>query len=171
MNVVYLIHIENNLYKFGWSSNFEARYKDHKNKRGWTKVIEVFDAYNSDNARNAETKFKRYLNNNKLLVSHTDRTNSINTEIFKVDGDITHIIATLKEYVSEEVENGKKKYTDYYEKELALKKLDLELSNSRLKEIQEKYKPENNDVIIKALKEFIDKNLKSLKVKYIIILI
>jgi hypothetical protein len=116
-SVVYLLHIEKNIYKYGCSYNFFQRAKDHRNKRDWTKYLEVFDCFLSENAREVELKFKRYLIANKLLTTYMDKNNCTHTEIFETDNDISIYIDIIKKYVEEVHNKCKKKYIEYFKPE------------------------------------------------------
>jgi predicted GIY-YIG superfamily endonuclease len=126
-HVVYLLNIENNIYKYGWSSDFIERSDAHRTKRGWTNYIQIFDCKTKDNARVVEIKFKKYLVFNKLLINYVDKNNINYIEIFQTDININEFISVINKYIQDEIDKSNKKYIEYYEKEKELKLLDIKL--------------------------------------------
>jgi predicted GIY-YIG superfamily endonuclease len=144
--VVYLLHVEKNIYKYGWSSNFLRRSEDHKSRKGWTKYIKVFDCKTIENAKAVETRFKKYLNHNNLSINYIDQNNDNNTEIFKTDKDLNDYINLIDKYIEEEIKKNALNYNiNYYDKEKELKELEI----IRIKELQNLNKiNENTDFIL-----------------------
>jgi predicted GIY-YIG superfamily endonuclease len=131
--VVYLLHIEDNFYKYGWSSNFLRRYLDHKSRKGWFNYIKIFDCKTIENAKAVESRFKKYLNTNNLSTTYIDKNKDNNTEVFRTNKDLSEYINLIDKYVEEEIKKNALNYNiNYYDKEKELRELEI----TRIKELQ-----------------------------------
>ena len=62
---VYILHIKDNIYKFGVSSDIETRLNNHRNKLDFNKTIKIYKFENLNNAKLFETRIKYFLKNIK----------------------------------------------------------------------------------------------------------
>lgn len=171
MWVCYILHIENDLYKFGYSGNIIERCREHKSKRQWVKVVDIFKTLTKQNAEDAEHKFLRYIEANNLKADYIDNTFTKSKEVFRAKSNISNYTAIYSNFVKETIDNSHKNFNGYYEKEENLKNLDLELTNKKIIEFQEKNKTNlDYEFIIKSVTEsitkVIDKNLQDLQLKF-----
>jgi len=89
---VYILHIKNDIYKFGYSSNLENRLNTHKNKLDYQKKIKFYILNNINEAKQLEKQIKYYLKQNNILISYENQK-----EIFKTD-DIDSIIEKIDKF-------------------------------------------------------------------------
>jgi hypothetical protein len=63
---VYIIHVKDNLYKFGMTANSYNRMQSHKNNLNYNEIIKIFEIPNSDISKTIEDRIKKYTNNAKI---------------------------------------------------------------------------------------------------------
>jgi len=111
-NIVYIIHIEDNLYKFGLTENIKERYNCHKKKMN--KGIHLVYCIESNDNKVLEYKFKNWLSMNKFLAEKRDVGLDIYTELFEIS-DKDELIIKNKIYTG--IEIIKQKLIEYNPKD------------------------------------------------------
>jgi prophage antirepressor-like protein len=133
---VYIIHIKDNIYKYGNTSHIFKRLQAHKTNFKYNKIIKIYDMNNINDAIKLEKKIKtlvKELNINIIYNTHV--------EIFKVDNNnLQNLIKKIDE-LSFKIINNKHK-TNILETE---KTKQLELENENLKLKLELFKLSNNN--------------------------
>ena len=128
---VYIIHIKDNIYKYGYTSHIFKRLQAHKTNLNYNKIIKIYDMDNMNKAINLETKIKKLT---KLLNINIVYNNHI--EIFKIDNNnLQHIIKKIDELSLTIINNNSIIIEDnniIIEKEKT-KQLELENENLKLK--------------------------------------
>jgi hypothetical protein len=156
---VYIIHIKDNIYKFGYSSKLDIRLNTHKNK------IKFYILDNINQAKQLEKQIKYFLKKNNLLISYENQK-----EIFQTD-DIDSIIDKIDKF-TESIKNKNleynndtdddiitEKYNSQYNEELKIK---LEFEKEKTKQIQS-----NNNVLLEKEKtKQLELNFINLKIIY-----
>jgi prophage antirepressor-like protein len=124
---VYIIHIKDNIYKYGNTSHIFKRLQTHKTNLKYNKIIKIFDMNNMNEAIKLENKIKtliKTLNINTVYNTHV--------EIFKVDNNnLQNLIKKIDE-LSFKIINTKIKPNILLESEKT-KQLALENENLKLK--------------------------------------
>ena len=91
--VLYLIYLEDNLYKYGITANIWKRLKSHKRTIGYDYVIKCWDCINRTVSAKIENAVKKYIKINKMSDIYKKQT-----EILKID-NINDIIDIFNRYV------------------------------------------------------------------------
>ena len=91
-NIVYLIHIKNNLYKYGHTGNIKDRLNKHRTDIGT--YIRLIYCIESSNNKQLESNLKNYLNLTTTYTVEEHFNNNITThhELFEIDNNETVII-------------------------------------------------------------------------------
>jgi predicted GIY-YIG superfamily endonuclease len=58
---VYIIHIIDKIYKYGYSSNIAKRLQNHKNILNYTKIIKIYEMKNINQIIELEKKIKKFV--------------------------------------------------------------------------------------------------------------
>jgi phage anti-repressor protein/predicted GIY-YIG superfamily endonuclease len=95
--VLYLIHITNNIYKFGITYDILRRLERHRFLLNYDYVIKCWDCKNKSIAHNVEKKIKRYNANKKINTTYNEQS-----ELVKTD-NIESIVSMYDEYVNEAI--------------------------------------------------------------------
>jgi hypothetical protein len=88
-DVVYVLHIKNLLYKFGYSSHLDDRLECHRRKIDYNKIIKIYECNNINECINMENKIKEL-----IRILNINTTYNGYTEIFKHD-DINNFIKLI----------------------------------------------------------------------------
>ncbi len=91
--VLYIINIIDNLYKFGITNNIYRRLKNHEGKFKYQYVVKCWDCTNRTVSRKIENDIKKYIRINKL-----QRTYNKATEVLEID-EILCILEVFNQYV------------------------------------------------------------------------
>ena len=135
---VYLLRIENNLYKFGITNNLSIRITNHKRYLNYDEIIEIYPVPNYNVALKIESQIKNFANNSKIRkicekgVEFFETTNEYSLE--KILGEIKNIVDNeIKVYDNKE-DTIKINLLAYIEKQ-KIKQLELRCKKIELKEI------------------------------------
>jgi prophage antirepressor-like protein len=97
---VYIIHIVDNIYKYGYSSNLSKRLQHHKNTLKYKKIIKIYEMKNINQIIELEKKIKKLvysLNINRVLTNENNKDSHV--EFFEIDNDNLHnIIRKIDEF-------------------------------------------------------------------------
>jgi prophage antirepressor-like protein len=119
---VYIIHIKDNIYKYGNTSHIFKRLQAHKTNLNYNKIIKIYDMNNMNEAIKLENKIKtlvKTLNINTVYNTHI--------EIFEVDNNnLQNLIKKIDELSLKINKNQNNKYID--------------LINENIKQLEEKTK-------------------------------
>lgn len=97
--VLYLIHIENDKYKFGITNKIMKTLSSHKRFFNYKNVIKIWDCLDRGVAHNIKTKeLKNYIIDNEL--NYSDNGNS---DIIKTN-DIKQVVEKINEFVKFRIE-------------------------------------------------------------------
>jgi prophage antirepressor-like protein len=107
---VYIIHIKDNIYKYGNTSHIFKRLQAHKTNLNYNKIIKIFEMNNMNNAIKLETKIKtlvKTLNINTVYNTHIEifeiDNNNLQNIIEKIDGFSLKINKIIKNDVNFEL--------------------------------------------------------------------
>nr|QBK88637.1 MAG: hypothetical protein LCMiAC01_03150 [Mimivirus LCMiAC01] len=120
--ILYLIHIKDNLYKFGITSNLRKRLRSHKKTFNYNYVVKCWDCTNRTVSTKIENNVKNYIKYNNLRGTYNKQTEIIETD------DIMYVINIFNTYVDKHNAN----YEDHFknkhlEQELNIIKSQIEL--------------------------------------------
>ena len=102
--VVYLIKVKDDIYKYGVTYDIKSRLKKHKMNFKYDAVIKIWLCKNRTVSNNVESKVKEFTKINKLTISYSNHT-----EVFQYK-DIDEIIKLIDDYVCDEIETYEKKH-------------------------------------------------------------
>jgi prophage antirepressor-like protein len=132
---VYILHIKDNIYKFGHSSKLDTRISTHKIKLDYKKKIKFYILDNINQIQQLEKQLKYFFRKNNMLIKYKNQT-----EIFQTD-NIDYIIGKIDKFAE------------------SIKYKNIESNEDSDDEITEKYKITKNEelklVKIKIIKIFI----------------
>lgn len=174
--VLYLIHVKDNIYKYGITANISKRLKDHERILKYKYVVKCWDCTNRTIAKKVEDIIKKYMKINKLNSIYENQT-----EIFKID-NINELIIIFDKYVNNETTEWNKILIDaqlQQEKDLVQEKIKLaeklkDLTNDKVNETRNKFffgdidaeinnlnkDIEQHEVVIKKMEEQYNKQRK-----------
>ena len=90
---VYIIHIKDNIYKYGYTSHIFKRLQAHKTNLNYNKIIKIYDMDNMNEAINLETKIKKLTKSLNINIVYNNHI-----EIFKIDNNnLQNIIKKIDE--------------------------------------------------------------------------
>ena len=121
---VYIININDNIYKYGYTSHIYKRLQAHKTNLNYKKIIKIYEMGNMNEAINLENKIKKLtksLNYNIIYNNHI--------EIFEVENDNLYKIIKKIDEMSLKINNKNKNSIE----ETKIKQLELENENLNLK--------------------------------------
>ena len=97
---VYIIHVIDNIYKYGYTSSVAKRLQHHKNTLKYTKIIKIYEMLSINQIVELEKKIKKLihvLNINRVLYNELTKDTQI--EIFEIDNDnLYNIIEKIDEF-------------------------------------------------------------------------
>lgn len=149
---VYILHIKENIYKYGYSSDLETRLTNHMNKLNYDKKIKFYILDNINQAKQLEKQIKYYLRKYKLSIKYENQT-----EIFKTD-NINNVIENIDKFY-ESIKSKNIKSIEYNDddsdddtitekyKRIQNEELKLEFEKEKTKQILS-----NNDVMLQKEK-------------------
>lgn len=128
-SVIYLLNIEDNLYKFGHTDDVERRLRTHKSNLKFNYIVKIWKLRNKSQSGCVETKIKKHVRHSKLVGKYGDSKEIIKTS------DIESVIKAINKYVDTENDQFDGLVKDVHseqqrqnlDKQLKLKKLDLEI--------------------------------------------
>lgn len=129
--IVYIIKINENLYKFGNTDNIKRRFKEHYKEIG--NNIELIYCIESKNNTLLENNLKEYLKTNTFRKEQIIN-NKNQTEIIEIDEPTLSIIKNTLEICNKNIYEDKE--------QLIIKRLELENENLKLQSENEQIKPE-----------------------------
>jgi len=97
--VLYLLLVKDNIYKYGISADIRDRLKRHKITFNYQAVIKIWLCKNRTISAIAEAKVKEFTKVNKINITY-----GIHTEIFQAN-DINNIITNIDKIVEREIDN------------------------------------------------------------------
>lgn len=161
--VLYLININDEYYKYGITQNIKKRLTTHRNLLKYKYVIKCWDCINRTVSKRVEDDIKRFLKINKLNCEYKG-----NFEIIKTT-QIEKIIDILNQYVTMRTDEYKKLFNDQkYEQKIKLiekitemKKIHIEELNKAI-EANEKYNHKSNSWDVNDILKLADINEKDL---------
>ena len=135
---VYIIHIKDNIYKYGYTSHIFKRLQAHKTNLNYNKIIKIYDMNNMNEVINLETKIKKLtksLNINIVYNNHVEifevGINNLQNIIKKID-ELSLKIINKKDNL--DIEKIKQLELENEKNNLDIKKIkQLELENENLK--------------------------------------
>jgi hypothetical protein len=98
---VYLLHIKDNLYKYGETYDIDRRLKCHKDDFNYTAIIDKIPCSNKTVARRSEQTFSHHLRSEGILTEYTGNMQKRHVEIFTTD-NINKYLYTLRDIVQAE---------------------------------------------------------------------
>ncbi len=105
-DVIYLIHVKDNLYKFGVTQNIIKRLKTHKTFFKYDYVVKCWMAVNRTIGKRIEDHIKMYMKEHKFKYNYEN-----STEIFETI-NIDPIIDVINKYVKDHVQEYNKQFND-----------------------------------------------------------
>jgi hypothetical protein len=98
---VYLLHIKDNLYKYGETYDINRRMKCHKNDLEYIAEVDKIPCSNKTVARRAEQTFSHHLRSDGILTKYTGNMQKEHVEIFTTD-NINKYLYILRDIVQAE---------------------------------------------------------------------
>ena len=151
---VYILHIKDNIYKFGHSSKLDTRISTHKIKLDYKKKIKFYILDNINQIQQLEKQLKYFFRKNNMLIKYKNQT-----EIFQTD-NIDYIIGKIDKFAEsikykniESNEDSDDEITEKY-KITKNEELKLEFEKEKTKQIIEETKQleSNNNVLLEKEK-------------------
>jgi predicted GIY-YIG superfamily endonuclease len=138
---VYIIHIKDNIYKFGNSSHLFKRLQAHRTNLNYNKIIKIYEMNNINEAIKLEKKIKilvKTLRINIVYNTHIEmfeiNKNNLQNLIEKIDGFSLKINKIIKNNVNLElINNNLKLENDNLKLKIDDNTKQLELENENLK--------------------------------------
>jgi prophage antirepressor-like protein len=141
---VYILHVKDNIYKFGHSSKLDVRLNTHKNELDYKKKIKIYILDNINQTTQLEKQLKYYFRKYNMLITYENKK-----EIFQTD-DIDSVIKQIDKF-AESIQNKNKdlKYNDDSEDDIEEtekyksqynEELKLEFEKEKTKQIVEQEK-------------------------------
>lgn len=141
--VLYLIYIKDDIYKFGVSADIKRRLSTHQNLLGYQYVIKCWDCINRTVSKQIEDDIKRYCKVKKINSIYEGQT-----EIIKTD-KIDDIIIVFNEYVTKRV--------DEYEGSFKNKQLEQQIVLvTKMENLMNQIQQMNNDDMQKSMTNFVN---------------
>ena len=124
---VYIIHIKDNIYKYGYTTHIFKRLQARKTNLNYNKIIKIYYMDNMNEAINLETKIKKLTKSLNINIIYNNHV-----EIFEVDNNnLQNIIKKIDE-LSLKIINKNNNNNIIIEK-AKIKQLELENENLKLK--------------------------------------
>jgi len=98
---VYIIHVKDNIYKFGHTSKLDVRLNAHKNELDYNKKIKFYILDNINQTTQLEKQLKYYFKKYNMLTTYENKR-----EIFQTD-DIDSVIKKIDKF-AESIQNKNK---------------------------------------------------------------
>ena len=98
---VYIIHVKDNIYKFGHTSKLDVRLNTHKNELDYNKKIKFYILDNINQTTQLEKQLKYYFKKYNMLTNYENKK-----EIFQTD-DIDSVIKQIDKF-AESIQNKNK---------------------------------------------------------------
>jgi len=152
--VLYLLHLVDDYYKFGITGNIKKRLSDHKRLLKYKSIIKCWDVNNRTASKPIEDKIKLYIKHQKISSTYESATEIIKTS------DINKCIKVFDSYVNDELKKVQKENTieksisktnellksliNSLEENNVIKKIDIIIDNN---DIKKKNNNENLDNI------------------------
>ena len=108
--IVYIIKIKDNTYKFGMSCQIDQRLSSHARLLAYDCVIKCWDCGNKTIAKQVEDSIKLYVVHENISIQFTGKY-GVSRETFKTD-NINSIITIIDDYVDEFTKDYKKQFQD-----------------------------------------------------------
>jgi prophage antirepressor-like protein len=125
---VYIIHIKDNIYKYGNTSHLFKRLQAHKTNLKYNKIIKIYDMNNMNDSRRLENKIKKLVKTLNINIIYNNHI-----EIFQVNNnDLEQLIEKFDE-LSLTINNDLKFETSVIIEKERTKQLELENENLKLK--------------------------------------
>lgn len=105
--ILYLLYIKDDIYKFGITNDVIKRFQRHKNELEYDYVVKCWDCKNRSISTQIENAVKTYIRLHKLNFIYKQQT-----EIIKIN-DMNPLIKMFDNYVTEQV----KEYNDHFKNE------------------------------------------------------
>lgn len=164
---VYIIHIKDNLFKFGWSDNIIERVNRHKTNYKYTKISDVFQLDSINECLIIEGKIKIFCRQQKIMCSGERQKIILNKKTLKASYEmfettenttIDTVINKIKMYITD-LQNEKKKQqildgkrlvadefllNDSISDEIKLKRLEIEFELRKLEILNNANVQKNN---------------------------
>ena len=125
---VYIIHIKDNIYKYGNTSHLFKRLQAHKTNLKYNKIIKIYEMNNMNESRHLENKIKKLVKTLNINIIYNNHI-----EIFQVNNnDLEQLIEKFDE-LSLTINNDLKFETSVIIEKERTKQLELENENLKLK--------------------------------------
>lgn len=152
--ILYLLHLKDNIYKFGITANLNERFKIHKSNLKYDYVVKCWDCINRTISKNVEDAVKLYTKYNKMVNKQYARE----TEIIETT-DLEGLIKKFSAYVIHFTNEYKKEFRN---QELEQKKELLDKMNNFILMIGDKGLNDNRQNLLNFLLNN-DKNIEGIE--------
>ena len=153
---VYILHIKDNIYKYGYTSHIHKRLQSHKTNFKYNKIIKIYELCNMNATISLENKIKaltKSLNINRIYNTHI--------EIFEVDNNNLQNIINKIDELSLNIIEDKNIIED---NKLIIDK-DIIIEKEKTKQIEEKTKQLEIEGKTKQLEIEIEGKTKQLEIE------
>lgn len=146
---IYILKIENNIYKFGHTGIITRRLETHKRDFNYECIVKMWSCDDRSVSKNIEDNIKLYIKHQKIGIVYKGHS-----EIFQTD-NLEKVITTVNDYHKTFSESNKKKYQD---ERLSQKKEILEQKKEILEQMNKLFENIGED---KDLKKAICKSIQT----------
>jgi phage anti-repressor protein/predicted GIY-YIG superfamily endonuclease len=144
--VLYLIYVKDNLYKFGVTRDIQRRLNEHERYLEYKHIVKIWDCKNNSISKKAEQRIKDYSKMNKI----NDKYKGF-TELIK-SSDIFNIVKVIDVFVSEEIEEYEKQFINKeLEQKMKLAENMAKITQNMLEFAKHSNNQENNTIMMNNL--------------------
>ena len=137
---VYIIHIKDNIYKYGNSSHLFKRLQTHKTYLNYKKIIKIYVMNNMNESKQLENKINKLVNTLNINITYYCANNNYQ-EIFETDNNnLQNIIKKIDDLSSNiinknnsKIENNNLKMEKEKTKQMELNNINIQIKNENLK--------------------------------------
>ena len=91
---VYILHIKDNIYKYGNTSHIVKRLQAHKKNLNYNKIIKIYDFNNMNFSKDMENKIKKFVKSININIQYGKHV-----EIFQIDNiNLNNIITKIDKF-------------------------------------------------------------------------
>lgn len=107
---IYILHIKDNIYKFGKSSELKDRLNNHKNNLNYIQIIKIYICENMNKMKEVEDSIKKLVKDYKINIIYENHIEIFNTTneitINKVINEIDKIFDTINNQSIDDIKNN-----------------------------------------------------------------
>jgi prophage antirepressor-like protein len=107
---IYILHIKDNIYKFGKSSELKDRLNNHKNNLNYIQIIKIYICENMNKMKEVEDSIKKLVKDYKINIIYENHIEIFNTTneitINKVINEINKIFDTINNLSIDDIKNN-----------------------------------------------------------------